>query len=299
MALIDSFRGLLQDPAPEYAFEISEAGIAYIRPGSPSPLFEPLAEGVIAVSPLRDNIVKPEVLSAKIRAIAGEGSKKRRTAALILPDYCARVAVLEFDSFPKDRQEQASLVRFRMKRTVPFDIDGAALSFYPQPSGKSFEVIVVAAALEIVARYEAPFRATGFHPGYVTTSALAAVELDRGEGVHLLAKLSGRVLAITSLKNGVLKLVRCLEVPEVTYDDVTGVLFPTIAFVEDEEGARPDRLSLVGFGEIASTHMQDWQRELGIRVEHLKSSIATPEPFNTGLLGYMESLRRGGKGVAA
>ena len=40
--------------------------------------------------------------------------KKRREAALILPDYCARVAVLDFDSFPADPKEQLSLVRFRL-----------------------------------------------------------------------------------------------------------------------------------------------------------------------------------------
>jgi hypothetical protein len=34
-------------------------------------------------------------------------------AAVILPDYCARVAVLDFDAFPDDPEEQQALVRFR------------------------------------------------------------------------------------------------------------------------------------------------------------------------------------------
>ena len=51
---------------------------------------------------------------------------------MILPDYAARVTVLDFDAFPSVAEEQASLVRFRVKKTIPFDIDSAAVSYFPQ-----------------------------------------------------------------------------------------------------------------------------------------------------------------------
>jgi type IV pilus assembly protein PilM len=295
MGLFDQLKQLLEDPPPEFVFELSESGIAWSGPAAKGATrrlqFEPLEPGILSVSPLRDNVLNSEVLAAKVRAIAGASARKRRGAAIILPDYCARVAVLEFDAFPKVPAEQQSLVRFRLKRTLPFDIDGAAVSFYPQvaSSGKGFEVVVVAAALEIVARYEAPFRAAGLHPGFVTTSSLAAADLDRGSGVHLMAKLSGRAITITALRDGVIKLVRCVEVPEITYDDVTSVLFPTVAFVEDEEGLRPERISVCGFEPVGDRHRDYWQDELGIRVEPLRSSSARAEAHNAGLLGYLES----------
>ena len=62
------------------------------------------------------------------------GAKKRRPAAVILPDYAARVSVLDFDSFPSSPEEQLSLVRFRVKKTIPFDIDSAAVSYWVQPA---------------------------------------------------------------------------------------------------------------------------------------------------------------------
>jgi len=40
---------------------------------------------------------------------------KRRGAAVILPDYAARVTVLDFDSLPSIEDEQLSLVRFRVQ----------------------------------------------------------------------------------------------------------------------------------------------------------------------------------------
>ena len=52
---------------------------------------------------------------------------------MILPDYAARVTVLDFDSFPTIAEEQASpRARFRVKKTIPFDIDSAAVSYFPQ-----------------------------------------------------------------------------------------------------------------------------------------------------------------------
>src|SRR5689334_20991638 len=120
---------LFKEPPPAYAFEISEAGIASASLAkAPSTEFHPLPAGVISVSPLRDNILRPDELAAAVRALApANGNRKRRDAALILPDNCARVFVLDFDNFPADRHEQLSLVRFRMKKSVPFDVESAAV----------------------------------------------------------------------------------------------------------------------------------------------------------------------------
>src|SRR5207253_2966077 len=103
--------------------------------------------------------------------------------------------------FPTDRAEQLSLVLFRMKKTVPFDLDEAAISYSARAidskGQKKREVVVAAAPMEIVARYEAPLRAAGFTPGMVTTSTLAAMDLLDGLGLVMSAKLAGRVLTVT------------------------------------------------------------------------------------------------------
>src|SRR5262245_45967504 len=93
---------LVQDPPPDYVFELSEAGIAFARPAAAQPpSFQPLEPGVLSVSPIADNVLKPDLLAGGIAAITGSGSgRKKGTAVLILPDYSARVAVLSFDQFP-------------------------------------------------------------------------------------------------------------------------------------------------------------------------------------------------------
>jgi type IV pilus assembly protein PilM len=290
--MLDRLTHLLTEPPPDYAFELSEKGIAWARPGTPGqPSFETLDPEVLAVSPLRDNVLKPEALRERVGRIAGaNGSRKRRRAVLILPDFCARVAVLDFDTFPKDETEQMSLVRFRMKRSVPFDFESAMIRYHPQTDSATgrIELIVVAASLDIIARYEAPFRSAGLHAGHVTTSTLAALELDGRAGVSLLAKLTGRVLSAAVLKNGILRMLRTVELHEVSHDEIMAVLFPTTAYVEDELETRPERLLTCGL-ETRLAHQV--AEDLGVPSEPLKSRWGTPAEHNAGLLGYLESVK--------
>jgi type IV pilus assembly protein PilM len=277
---------LFQDPPPAYAFEISEAGIASADVAkAPHTEFHPLTPGTILVSPLRDNILMPEELVAAVRALAPvNGARKRRDVALIVPDYCTRVAVLDFDSFPTDPQEQFSLVRFRMKKSVPFDVESAAVAYWPQKSesGK-VDVVAAVAPIEIIARYEAPFRAAGMNPGFVTTSSLAALQLVSGRQATVLAKLSGNVLTLMVLNGGIVKLIRCLELGDVAAD-----LYPTFAYVEDQLGVKAEILLLCGFGAATEQYQRQFHQDLGIPVEVLRSPLGTPGENNAGLVGYLQ-----------
>src|SRR3954452_22427574 len=133
--MLDKFKSLLQDPPPSMAFEISEAGIAAARIGARAEMeWRPFKPGTLAVSPLKENILDSDEFTMAIRELAGRATaRKRKDVALILPDLSTRVSVLDFDSFPSDPKEQAALVRFRLKRSVPYDVESAVLSYSPQP----------------------------------------------------------------------------------------------------------------------------------------------------------------------
>src|SRR5258706_11192686 len=170
-----SLTKLFQDPPPAYAFELSEDGIAFAQRGAPDQHgFKRFDVPVLKISPVHDNVQNADALKSAIDAIVPQDGKKRR-AALILPDYCGRVAVLDFNSFPAAVEEQLALVRFRMKKSVPFDVDTAVVAYHAQPhAGKgNIDVVVAVMAREIVTRYEPPFRAAAVQAGDVTTSSLA------------------------------------------------------------------------------------------------------------------------------
>ncbi|HKW99319.1 MAG TPA: hypothetical protein VJN43_16385 [Bryobacteraceae bacterium] len=295
MSLLHFVSSIWQDPPPAYAFELSEAGIAMARTGrNPEFDFRPLQPGVISVSPLRDNIQDPDRFTQAVRSlIPPNGTRKRRDAALILPDACARVSVLDFDDFPSDSNEQLSLVRFRLKKSVPYDVESAALSYHAQVSsdhGKKFDVVVAVAPVEIVSRYEAPFRSASVEPGFVTTSALASLELVNERGTIVVAKLSGRILTILVLKNGVLKLVRSLELAGAETSEMAADLYPTLVYIEDNLGAKAEKLLLAGFGRFAAEARSRFAAELALPVENVPSPAGVAGENNLGLLGYLQSV---------
>lgn len=289
---MSALANLLQDPPPTHAFELSEDGIAYAAVAQPAlaefSRFEP---GVLLVSPLHDNIQQPQVLLDHIRTLAPPNGHRKRRAAVILPDYCARVAVLDFDTFPSDVEQQQALVRFRLKKSVPFEVDTAVVSYVEQPrSGAKVEVLAAVISSDIVVQYEAPFRAAGFQPGLVTTSSLAALNLLAPDGISLLVKLSGRVLSVFVLQENAVNLARCVEMEGGRLEDIESVLHPTIAYVEDELKGRPKQIWLAGFGPEMGHLAPRWEKEWGVAVRAIHSRFGPPGRSNTGLLGYLESL---------
>jgi len=293
--LLDKLKAFVQDPPPAMVFEISEGGIAAARIEAKAEFeYWPLKPGTLAISPLKENIVDSDDFTAAVRALAGPvASRKRKDVALILPDFCVRLVVLDFDSLPSDPKEQLSLIRFRLKRSLPFDVESAAIGYFPQPAAnKRVEVVAAVAPLEIVSRYEAPFRAAGMHPGMVTASSLTALELAPEGGLTAMAKISGHALSVLVRSKGALKMARCVDLPSLELADIADVLIPTFVYAEDNLGGRPEKLFLCGFGSRADEVARHLADDLGVETELARSPLGTPGENNAGLLGYLRSLAR-------
>jgi type IV pilus assembly protein PilM len=286
---------LFQDPPPDLAFEVCEAGISMARTANPSDVrFQELSPGTIAASPLHDNVVMMDDFSGAISALlAGANNRRYRTAAVILPDHSARISVLEFDSFPDKYEDQEALVRFRLKKSVPFDIESAAVRFFRQPNAdiKKQEVVVAVSPLEVIARYEAPFRARGIQPGFLTVSPLAVLDLVTDQGISTIAKLNGLVLTIMVTQQANLKLIRTLELNSQSIDEIASDLYPTFVYIEDRFNAQSSRLLLCGFGVLEAQAITQFHAELGIEVDAVRSPVAALNDRNAGLLGYLRGVK--------
>ncbi len=290
-------KSLVADPPPELAFEVSARGIAWARTRDPRREWTPLPEGTLEVSPFENNIRNAQAFADAVRAIAGNGEPRarRRRAALILPDYCARVTVLDFDSFPEKPEEQLQLVRFRVRRVVPFDIDNAVVACYPQDGSKRLDVVAAVVNMDVASHYEAPFLAAGLHCGFVTLSALAAlalppVELPPQAGPRVAVKLSGDALAVSLLEGERLRLFRCVQLGEEDLEEATAVLATTLAYAEDELGARVAAMQACGLGREHEQWIRRWREEFGVPVCGVRGRMGEPSARDAGLLGYLESL---------
>jgi type IV pilus assembly protein PilM len=287
MSLLESITRLVKDPPPAHVFELSEAGVAHASGADTG--FEPLPAGALEVSPVEDNLRQVELILPVLGQVSGPktGSprnSKRRTAAVLLPDACARVSVLDFDAFPTVPAEQLSLVRFRVKKTIPFDIESAAVGYYVQPGGDKkakTDVVAVTIAHEVLARYEALFRNAGFHAGDVMVSGLAVLNLYKGQEAAMLAKLAGKTLTVMVVAAGKLRLFRCVTLEETGEEEIRSVLYPTFAYAEDELGSPIRRVILCGF----TAPLEN----LPCESEPLRGRFGAAGPFNAGLLGYLEA----------
>jgi len=176
--------------------------------------FAPLPPGLLVPSLDEPNLREPEAVALAIRLALSEVAPRTRAVTLVLPDTLVRVFVLDFDSMPAKASEAVSVVRFRLRKMVPFDVEPAGVSCQVLAQNES-ECRVLAAIVPgpILAEYEKAVRDAGYEPGAVISSSLAALEAaDATEGV-LAANLSASTMTTVVTSGQDLLLYRTLDLP--------------------------------------------------------------------------------------
>ena len=280
MSLLPQLRGLIEEPPPAFAFELSSLGLAHWQSGNIR--FDAYPRDF---NP-QDALALTEFLGRLTPAPTGS---RRRPAALILPDSAARVLIMDFDQFPRKAEEQQSLIRFRLKRTVPFDVDTAILRFavYPR-GGAKVDLLVAAIAIETLAPYETAFRNAGFHPGWITLSGLSAANLSTPNSLTI--RLSGQTLTLTYFTGEELRIFRCLELQELNLEEILNLVDPTLAYLEDEHKTKPARVQLCGLGNIAPALSGHLGEHWGLESEPLRGHLGAVDATQAGLHGYLQSM---------
>jgi len=239
---------------PPAAVEISSDGVLAAASSGAAQLyvyaFAPLEPGAITPAIEGPNLRAPNDVSKAIRSALDDVAPRTRAVTLILPDTLVRVFMLDFDSVPPKTADAVSVVRFRLRKMVPFDVEHAGVS-YQVLSQTETDAKVLAAVVPgpVLAEYEAAVRAAGYEPGAVLSSSLAALEaVDEMEAV-MAANLS--TLAITTaIVNGQdLLLYRTLDLPQDPQQrlyEIQRSIAVASAYYEDKLGSRPRRLHYAG-----------------------------------------------------
>jgi type IV pilus assembly protein PilM len=235
---------------PPAAVELSPEGVlaaSVPAPGQPAVYaFEPLPPGSLQPGIAEANLRNQAAVTTAIRSVLAQVGPRTRTVTLVVPDSVVRVFVLDYDSFPSKPEEAYPVLRVRLRKMVPFDVEHAGLS-YQILASKPGEVRVLAAVLPgpVLAEYESAVRAAGSEPGAVLPSTLAAQELVDLLEASLIANLSAASLT-TAIANGQdLLLYRTLDLPtepELRRDEVQRGIAVAAAFFEDKLGFKPTRL---------------------------------------------------------
>jgi type IV pilus assembly protein PilM len=239
---------------PPVAVEIAPEGVlaAALPAPAQSPVyaFEPLPAGAIEPGIAEANIRATDAVVAAIRIALGKVSPRTRSVTVVLPDTSVRVFVLDFDSLPAKPVEALPVLRFRLRKMVPFEVEHAGVSYQVLVEKKNeLKALVAVIPGPILQEYEAAVRAAGYEPGAVLPSSLAALAARESMEAMLTASLSGAALT-TSITNGQdLLLYRTLDLPADTalrVEEVQRGIAVAAAYFEDKLGAPPRRLYYAG-----------------------------------------------------
>ncbi len=158
------------------------------------------------------NIVDASAFSRTLKAVLERaGALEGGGVALVLPDPVARVALVPVaEVASRGRTDLDEMLRFRLKKTVPFDVREACLATL-QPRGGTGQLVVAAVYRPVLASYEHAFRELGFEPGLVEIAGLALAEhaaLPLGDSA--LVNWDHGYVSIVILRDGWPILVRTL-----------------------------------------------------------------------------------------
>src|SRR6266850_360120 len=182
--------------------------------------------------------------SVELQTVGG----RSRDVTAILPDAAIRTVLLDFESLPEDPKNAAGVVRFRMRKSLPFDVDKARLSYHVTRTSGQIRVVAAVALASVIEEYEAAVREAGYAPGVVLPSTLASRMAVESARPTLVVKVDPAAVTVAILDNDDLRLVRTLENSygrQINGQQLADDVFPSVMFFQDTFNSKIERV-LVG-----------------------------------------------------
>jgi type IV pilus assembly protein PilM len=248
---------------PRLACEITSAGVVAGRPGEAEQeivsSFAPLRPGVLAAGLKPPNFTDRAAVASALRQALNEISLKENQITVVIPDAAVRVLLLDFDLLPAKAAEALPIIRFRLRKLVPFEVEDAAVSYQIMPGKPGLvRVIVAVSPAAVLAEYESAVREAGYEPGVVLPSTLAALAAVSAEEPSLVINRNGSSVTTAITRRNELLLHRTLELTEKELmpeenslhaaDELQQSVSVAVAYFEDTLESPPRQLLSCGLG---------------------------------------------------
>lgn len=281
---------------PYTAVELTpEGALAAAIPSSgtaPVYAFAPLRPGALTPGIGGTNIMTTDAVVQALRSALDQVSPRSRAVTLIIPDTAARVFVLDFDSISKDPDVVHPVIRFRLRKTVPFEVEHAALSYQvlsrdPAGGDGAVKVLVTLIPRAVLYEYESAVQTAGYEPGVVLLSSLASLAALTVPEPVLAVNLSSTALTTCIVNGDDLLLYRTLDLPAENGDRVAEVqrnIAVAAAYFEDKIGSAPRQLHYAG-----AVPVQEFARaisETGLEVVETTPAPSTGAVTPLGPIGF-------------
>jgi type IV pilus assembly protein PilM len=233
-----------------------------------------LAPGCVIPDLVENNLRQREAVRAGIEAALGAVVQRSKDVIAIVPDAAVRVMLVEFDTLPSDHEEALGVVRFRLKKSLPFDVDKAKVSYHAQKINNEVRVVAAVAMASVIEDYEAAFRDAGYNPGVVLPSTLAAIGAAEAKKPTLLIKVDAETTSIAILNEDQLQLFRTLENTRgitITGEQLAEEVYPSVVFFQDTYHLNIEQIYIAGLPESGGA-APALRAQTGADVQELVSS---------------------------
>jgi len=137
-------------------------------------------EHAVGATIFKPNLGSLADLTRQARELFESSGTKPGKVSLILPDNLAKVSIVTLPERPATRKQLREMLRFKLRRSVPFRLEEAAISSWALPGpGPELNLLVAVMLRSVVEQYEAAFEAAGARPGLVDLCTPSLFNLAR------------------------------------------------------------------------------------------------------------------------
>lgn len=279
-------------PHISLALELGPERVAAARWGRAGSLdgyaVEALPAGALVPSAVETNLVNTAAVKAAVANVCDRLRAGDEDVAMILPDTVIRVFVQHFEEFPRSAAEAGPMLRWKLKKSVPFEADETVISYMRQaPRESGLDVVTALARLRIIREYESLVEGS-LYPGVVLSSSLAAIALLDDEKPTLLARISGCCLTTAIVRGGILCGYRCTDLPArgdgLTPQMLLEEIFPVAAYYQDTWQETIRSVRVAGLGSRLPEFVKPIEDEFHCEVRSLLGSAVTEGRINEDAL---------------
>lgn len=179
---------LASERVPPHVFSLEERRLSYLSTSDEGEiccrevLTEELPDRCFQPGPLGGVPRDGEVVTRSLGELLGRMTLRPETASLVLPDHWLRLGFVEVDSWPRKRSEQLEMLRFKLKRLVPFRVEELRVGFQEVPAlpSESTRRFLVGFGIEAaLSQFEDVFLDRGIQLGWISNQTLSLLEVLR------------------------------------------------------------------------------------------------------------------------
>ena len=205
-----------------------------------------------------------------VRDLLNHAGFKGSEIAVVVPDETARIAFLTADHPSKSAEDQRTFIRWKLKKTIPFDVDTAQVAYRilgPHRSGTGVDILVALSPRSTIEEYEALFDAMDIHAGLVLPSTLATLNLFQPPVADtLFLKEAPDSVTTTVFQNRRIQFYR-----RVTGVSLYDAVYPTMLYYQDKLGGKTiEQLYVCGYDSDLRSPLSDLQEKLGLAAQRLE-----------------------------